>query len=75
MVRCLFEQVSFGLLVAWAKYERYIPVWEELLFKFFKHHQFWAFEKKIRIKEMPVLGIWKNSESKNHQFRVLEKKN
>jgi hypothetical protein len=24
---------------------------------------------------MPVLGIWKNSESKNHQFRVLEKKN
>ncbi len=57
MVRCLFEQVSFVLLVAWAKYERYIPVWEELLFKFFKHHQFWAFEKKIRIKEMPVLGI------------------
>ncbi len=35
MVRGLFEQVSFGLLVAWAKYERYIPVREELFFKFF----------------------------------------
>jgi hypothetical protein len=35
MVRRLFEQVSFGLLVAWAKYERYIPVREELFFKFF----------------------------------------
>jgi hypothetical protein len=31
MVRSLFEQVSFGLLVAWAKYERYIPVWEDLV--------------------------------------------
>jgi len=35
IVSCLFEQVSFGLLVASAKYERYIPVWEELLFKCF----------------------------------------
>jgi hypothetical protein len=24
--------------------------------KKFKHHQFWAFETKIRVKELPVLG-------------------
>jgi hypothetical protein len=31
-------------------------------------------KKKLRFKELPVLRIWKkNSDSKNHQFRVLEK--